>query len=65
MLAAHGHTRLGVEELLGRFVDATYAYRFGPPSHVEARAVLTGAFGVREARLRTSVTTRSASRTGP
>ena len=48
-LAAHGHTRLGVEELLGHFVDASYAYRFGPPSHAAVRATLTGAFGSREA----------------
>lgn len=28
----HGSTRRGVEELLGRFVDASWAYRFGPPA---------------------------------
>jgi beta-mannosidase len=24
---------LGVEQILGRFIDASYAYRFGPPGH--------------------------------
>jgi beta-mannosidase len=30
---AHGSLRRNVEALLGRFVDASYAYRFGPPGH--------------------------------
>jgi beta-mannosidase len=29
----HSAATLGVEEILGRFVDASYAYRFGPPCH--------------------------------
>jgi beta-mannosidase len=29
---AHGHRSLGVEALLGRFVDVSWAYRFGPPA---------------------------------
>jgi beta-mannosidase len=29
----HGHVSLVVDELLGYFADANYAYRFGPPSH--------------------------------
>jgi beta-mannosidase len=29
----HTTSTLGVEEILGRFVDAAYAYRFGPPGH--------------------------------
>jgi beta-mannosidase len=32
-LAARRTVSHGVEELLGRFVDASYAYRFGPPGH--------------------------------
>ncbi len=31
-LAAHGSHRAGVEGLVGRFVDAAWAYRFGPPA---------------------------------
>ena len=31
-LAAHGAGEWDVEELLGRFVDASWAYRFGPPA---------------------------------
>ena len=29
---AHGNQALGVEALLGRFVDVSWAYRFGPPA---------------------------------
>jgi beta-mannosidase len=29
----HGKATCGVEEMLGHFVDASYAYRFGPPAH--------------------------------
>jgi beta-mannosidase len=32
-LRAHGSSTSNVEELLGRFVDASWAYRFGPPGH--------------------------------
>ncbi|MEO6510266.1 MAG: hypothetical protein ABIO16_04685, partial [Nocardioides sp.] len=38
---ARSTVRFGVEELLGRFVDAAYAYRFGPPGHDVVAAVLT------------------------
>ncbi|MDX6376171.1 MAG: beta-mannosidase, partial [Gaiellaceae bacterium] len=38
---ARSTIRFGVEELLGRFVDAAYAYRFGPPGHDVVAAVLT------------------------
>jgi beta-mannosidase len=31
-LSAHGYARLSVESLLGRFTDAAWAYRFGPPA---------------------------------
>jgi beta-mannosidase len=32
-LHAHETMTIGVEEILGRFVDASWAYRFGPPGH--------------------------------
>jgi beta-mannosidase len=32
-LLPHSAVELSVEALIGRFVDATYAYRFGPPGH--------------------------------
>jgi beta-mannosidase len=32
-LGPHGSATRNVEALLGRFVDASYAYRFGPPGH--------------------------------
>ncbi len=32
-LAPRSTTEIRAEALLGRFVDATYAYRFGPPGH--------------------------------
>ena len=32
-LGPHGAATRNVEALLGRFVDASYAYRFGPPGH--------------------------------
>jgi len=43
-LALDPHTTVshGVEELLGRFVDASYAYRFGPPAHDLIAATLEG-----------------------
>ncbi len=32
LIPAHGAWERGVESLLGRFVDASWAYRFGPPA---------------------------------
>ncbi len=32
-LAKHTTVTFGLEQILGRFVDASYAYRFGPPGH--------------------------------
>jgi beta-mannosidase len=43
---AHGHHVAGVEALLGRFADVTYAYRFGPPQHAGVRARLVTDSGV-------------------
>jgi beta-mannosidase len=40
-LPPHGHAVYGVEALLGRFADVSYAYRFGPPQHLGVRARLT------------------------
>ncbi|HDV6319542.1 TPA: glycoside hydrolase family 2 protein [Burkholderia multivorans] len=39
-IAAHDTLRLGSAELLGRFFDWTYAYRFGPCEHDTAVATL-------------------------
>jgi beta-mannosidase len=39
-LAARAAVSYGVEELLGRFVDVSYAYRFGPPQHDAVVAAL-------------------------
>jgi beta-mannosidase len=40
-LPARGQLSFSVDELIGRFVDSSYAYRFGPPGHtlVVARLV--------------------------
>jgi beta-mannosidase len=32
-IPAHSSATFGVEAIIGRFVDASYAYRFGPPAH--------------------------------
>ncbi len=42
-LAGHASRRLSVEHLVGRFVDAAWAYRFGPPAQHAIVATLTGA----------------------
>ncbi len=44
-LAPHGAVEHGVEALLGRFVDASWAYRFGPPTHDVIAISLEGADG--------------------
>ncbi|HWH96315.1 MAG TPA: hypothetical protein VNT03_20805 [Baekduia sp.] len=36
----HGTVRANVEDVLGRFADAAYAYRFGPPAHDAVVATL-------------------------
>lgn len=33
LMSPHQSETFGLEEILGRFVDASYAYRFGPPCH--------------------------------
>ncbi|KWO11207.1 beta-mannosidase [Burkholderia cepacia] len=41
-IAAHDTVRIGSAELLGRFFDWTYAYRFGPCEHDTVVATLRG-----------------------
>lgn len=43
---ARGASAFDAEEILGGFVDATYAFRFGPPAHDLVVATLTTAEGV-------------------
>ena len=45
-LPPHAVLSRGVEELLGRFVDASYAYRFGAPGHDLISATLEGHDGL-------------------
>jgi beta-mannosidase len=40
VVPARGSVAVSVEELLGRFADTTYAYRFGPPGHDSVAASL-------------------------
>jgi beta-mannosidase len=44
-IGAHGATSIGADEIIGRFTDVTYAYRFGPPAHDATIATLTDARG--------------------
>lgn len=44
-LPGHGAHTIGVEALLGRFVDASWAYRFGPPAQDVIVATLERAGG--------------------
>ena len=40
LIAAHSVTRLNIDTLLGRFVDSSYAYQFGPRAFVSCVASL-------------------------
>ena len=44
-VAPHGAIARNAEALLGRFADASYAYRFGPPAHDAVVATLRAADG--------------------
>ncbi len=44
-LSAHGNATHNIEALLGRFADAAYAYRFGPPAHDTVVATLRATDG--------------------
>jgi beta-mannosidase len=55
-MAPHAWAKLGVETMLERFADVSYAYRFGPPPHAGVRARLTWADGSREALWRVPLT---------
>lgn len=46
-VAAHGSLAVSDAEVLGRFADVTYAYRFGPPGHNLVVATLLDAEGVK------------------
>ena len=41
-VGARGSLEVSVDALVGRFVDTTYAYRFGPPGHDVVVATLAG-----------------------
>jgi len=43
LLSPHSATELSANELLGRFFDVNYSYRFGPPAHDVNIAVLKNA----------------------
>ena len=45
-VAPGGHLCVGVEEMMGRFVDAGYHFRFGPPGHDVVQARLLDATGI-------------------
>jgi beta-mannosidase len=44
-VAAHGALTRNAEAVLGRFADASYAYRFGPPAHDTVIATLRASDG--------------------
>jgi beta-mannosidase len=44
-IGAHDAVEIGADEIIGRFTDVTYAYRFGPSAHDATIATLTDASG--------------------